>query len=263
LRRLSDYTLSEKKLKREGDISFLSLGGGVQSSALAVLCYSDDERFPRPDYVIYGDTHADPPWTVEFLRDHLEPWLEKQGAEYIRVDCGSMFHHIISELDRGYCPLPAWGETRSGETAPLPHDCCHSKKVRPIHRKIREIIGAGEGEHLTGKTVEVWLGISAEEKHRARLAWEKWQVNRHPLIENNFTREDCRQAFGRHGLPIPGRSSCWFCPMRPDTGWKKIKENYPHHWKAICRLDETVREKMEDKRIFFHQSKKPIGKIDL
>ena len=62
--RLLDGTLCEDAMKIDTtsgdfDYTFLSLGAGVQSSALLVLSCTDD-RVPKPDVAIFADTGDEP-----------------------------------------------------------------------------------------------------------------------------------------------------------------------------------------------------------
>jgi hypothetical protein len=46
--------------------TYLSLGAGVQSSALYVMALRG--HLPRPDVAIFADTGAEPPWVYQIVR---------------------------------------------------------------------------------------------------------------------------------------------------------------------------------------------------
>ena len=54
------------------DYTYLSLGAGVQSSALLVLSCTDD-RVPKPDVAIFADTGDEPAWVYDYLKVLTEP----------------------------------------------------------------------------------------------------------------------------------------------------------------------------------------------
>lgn len=265
MRRLKDYRPGADELEgREPDITLLSLGGGVQSSALAVMAYSDQwPEIPSPDAVIRSEIHAETPETNHFLREHLYPWLEKMEATVHIIDGGSLYRHTIqSAREKNYTPLPVWSETETGEIGPLPHDCCHETKVKPIIKKTRSLLGIKPREHASGQVVaEMWLGISLEETNRARPGWEPWLRYRYPLIEQKLDRSDCQQVFQKEDLPTPPRSSCWFCPLQSNDRWKMLVEKHPNHMKAAVKMDEIIRDKSGDRPCFLHRSGRPIKEI--
>ena len=49
------------------DYTYLSLGAGVQSSALLVLGCTD-ERVPKPDAAVFADTGDEPSWVYDYLK---------------------------------------------------------------------------------------------------------------------------------------------------------------------------------------------------
>ena len=49
--------------------------------------------------------------------------------------------------------------------------CTEHYKVRPIRRKIRELIGLRKRQRIpSGATIELWLGISTDEAIRMRTS---------------------------------------------------------------------------------------------
>ena len=60
------------------DFTYLSLGAGVQSSALLVLSCID-ERVPKPDVAIFADTGDEPPWVYEYV-EVLRDWAAPHGV---------------------------------------------------------------------------------------------------------------------------------------------------------------------------------------
>ena len=58
--------LDTMRLGEKFDYTYLSLGAGVQSSALLVLACTDD-RVPKPDVAVFSDTGDEPQYVMEYL----------------------------------------------------------------------------------------------------------------------------------------------------------------------------------------------------
>jgi hypothetical protein len=61
--------------------------------------------------------------------------------------------------------------------------------------------------------------IKAEMKSRG--------VNWYPLVEWEWWREECVAAICRHGIPQPGKSSCYFCPAMKRSEVLRLKQEHP------------------------------------
>ena len=93
-------------------LTVISLGGGVQSSVMALMA-SGSAFGAIPDCAIFADTHWEPP----SLYTHLDWLAERLGFPMYVVDNG-----------------------RS--------QCTEHYKIRPIQRKIRELLGLTKGQRV-------------------------------------------------------------------------------------------------------------------
>jgi hypothetical protein len=62
-----------------------------------------------------------------------------------------------------------------------------------------------------------FIGYDAGEEHRRTNAFahdiqDKKYKKEYPLIDWGWYREDCIGAIRQENLPMPGKSSCFFCP---------------------------------------------------
>lgn len=62
-----------------------------------------------------------------------------------------------------------------------------------------------------------FIGYDAGEEHRRTNAHaydiqDKKYKYEYPLIDWGWGREECLAAIEKEGLPLPGKSSCFFCP---------------------------------------------------
>lgn len=70
--------------------------------------------------------------------------------------------------------------------------CADSYKIRPIRRKIRQLLGLKPRQRVQFDTVvEMWHRISTNEAMRMRTSHDRWIENRYPLIKAEMSRKDC------------------------------------------------------------------------
>lgn len=85
------------------------------------------------------------------------------------------------------------------------------------------------------KPAFVHLGIDAGESHRAKMSGIANQENRYILVEEGIDRAGCGQIIKDHGLPLPIKSGCWFCPFQKKKDWQKLRRTHP------CLFEEAVK----------------------
>jgi hypothetical protein len=56
------------------------------------------------------------------------------------------------------------------------------------------------------------IGYDMDEPHRAAIPEDAKYRYRYPLLEWGWGRDECIESIERAGLPLPGKSSCFFCP---------------------------------------------------
>jgi hypothetical protein len=58
-------------------------------------------------------------------------------------------------------------------------------------------------------------------------------------------RQDCINVIQRAGLPVPPKSSCYFCPFHRMSVWQEMRQKQPDlFWKAAA-LEETINKRRE------------------
>lgn len=79
------------------------------------------------------------------------------------------------------------------------------------------------------------VGIAMEESRRAVLRCEDGIERRYPLIERELSRTDCINIIKAHGLPLPIKSGCFFCPYQRQAQWKELRRKHPE---LFCKARE-------------------------
>ena len=242
-------------------LTVLSLGGGVQSSVMALM--ASQGTFDRtPGCAIFADTHWEPPSVYE----HIE-WLEGQlsfplhvvdNGRSLREDVKALTNHSGS---RSYVDIPVYLKGRDGEGDGIARrQCTDNYKIRPIRRKMRELLGLRRRQRVpAGTNVELWLGISTDEAIRMKTSRDAWIRNRYPLIEVGMSRKDCADWWAaRYDRPLE-RSACVACPYQSRHRWLETKRRWPELFAEAVGIDARMREGLALRKTpYLHTLRMPL-----
>lgn len=253
----------EKIIDSDPDLRILSLGAGVQSSTLLMKIYNGEIK--PVDYAIFADTGNEPDEVYEWFE-----YLTNKVQDKIKIlivknerNTGNIAEDVLSEVGF-FASIPVYTKNKeSGKTGITMRTCTDRYKIRPIGEKIREILDV---KSMRGKTVEIVMGISSDEVQRAKYPPNQWQINCYPLVENNISRHQCLEYFGKLGMPKPPRSACIICPYHSNSEWKRIKDNSPTEFAYAVNFDEELRSKDTksqfvnklDSELFLYKEKIPL-----
>jgi len=239
----------------------LSLGAGVQSSVLALLSASGDERFPRLDAAIFADTQ----WEPKAVYEHLG-WLEQQlPYPVVRVTKGDLKKAVETNTTGygdDYCDIPNFFRHADGTVSMSNRRCTTHYKIRPIRRAVRSLMA-----ELGAKRCVQHMGISLDEALRMRTSDVKYIDNSYPLIDAMMTRSDCLEWFSEHypGRHLP-RSACLGCPYHSNKEWLRLADESPEELEETDRVDAAMRESYrrqtgrDDPFVpYLHSSGRPLG----
>lgn len=188
-------------------MNVVSFGGGTNSAAMIIGMY---ERKIPVDIIIFADPGAEQPHTYAFIETFNE-WLSE---------------HSLPEI------ITVWRNDKDGNRLTLERECLQSHSLPSIAYgfkkcSLKHKIGPQEkycnneprcrAAWAAGEKVHKYIGYDAGEQRRvdhaaAIDAADKKYTKHYPLFEWGWTREDCKAAILKHGLPAPGKSSCFFCP---------------------------------------------------
>jgi len=257
----------EYKQNSKTEFTVLSLGAGVQSTALALMAAK--KVLPMPDLAVFADTQAEP----QYVYDHLE-WLIKELPYPVEiVSAGSLTEKCLTERRRikdgvSYMPkeIPLFGIMPNGKiTGALGRQCTNDFKIQPITKFLRTRFNIKRGEK--NPIITEWLGISWDEVQRMKPSRTAWIVHEWPLIDLRMRREHCKQWMVDNGFEIPPRSACSYCPFHSNEEWREIKNNAPEDFKKAVQFDKDIRAKFlkydkQKMEVYLHRSCKPLGEID-
>ena len=248
--------------------NILSLGGGVQSSAMALMA-SCGELDPMPDCAVFADTQDEPASVYKWL-DWLEP---KLAFPVYRVTAGSLSESSLklktTADGRKFTKtnIPFFTVDKDGSFGMIPFRSCTSDfKIKPILKFLREHCGIKRGQKYP--TVTSWIGISLDEQQRMKDSRDKWVVNRWPLVEKRIDRNKCIRWMLERGYPEPPKSACVYCPFHSNKEWRRIKNDEPEDFAKAVKFEKDTQEAKAMKNSNFrstpylHASRKPLDQID-
>lgn len=255
----------------------ISLGWGVQSFTLAAMAALGD--IEPVDAAIHADTTHERSATYTFAAKWT-PWLEERGVRVVTVN--NPQPRITTDRQGGKIWIPAYtggtykiaiydrdydsdydakdlrkviGEREEESQGQLRRQCTHRWKVQPIRRWLQA--------NRNGQPVTQLLGISLDEWHRAKDSDVKYISHQWPLLDLNMTRSDCMNYLESHGLEVPGKSSCTFCPYHNKRSWQDMKREDGPDWAEAVAVDEAIRKVRSPYDLFVHNSRKPLVDVDL
>ena len=251
-------------------LTVLSLGGGVQSSVMALMASQSlpptgsGGAFDRiPDCAIFADTRWEPPSVyehIEWLRDRLSfPLYVVDNGRSLREDVRSLTNHSGS---RSYVDIPVFLKGRGGEGDGIGRrQCTDNYKIRPIRRRMRELLGLRPRQRVpAGTTVELWLGISTDEAIRMKTSRDRWIENRYPLIEAGMSRRDCMEWWEAHYDRPLERSACVACPFQSRQRWVETKRRWPELFAEAVEIDDRIRGGLAlEKTPYLHTLRMPLA----
>lgn len=201
---------------------YLSLGGGVNSTALFLLLLDEGEEFE----VIFADPGSEYPET------------------YANIEC--LFQlHPITVLPGKVDGLYLFDYCMKYQILPLRFArwCTDKFKVRIIHNYVE-------------KPCIMWIGIDAGESHRVRFANKPSIENEYPLVDRGINRAMCKKIIEEHGLEVPPKSGCFFCPFQRKGEFTRLRIDYPDLFCKARRMEQVVNERLAK------EGRKPLYLLD-
>ena len=283
--------------KASSSIRVFSFGGGVQSHAALVL--QAQGRLPL-NYSLFMFANvgndSENPATLRYIEEYTKPFCRKHGIPFQEVQ-KTRYGQPDTLLESIYrdtrsVPIPAY---QSGGS-PGNRSCTVEFKLRTMDKALAEqgyshaVYGVGfstdeftrvrsdqEAWHYACESfVQGKMPMKGESEasstealfvHRvqATIKGKKHtglQVRKeYPLITLRLTRSDCMRIITGAGLPMPPKSSCWFCPFHRKSEWIEMKRDEPELFAKALSVEARINEKRADMgrdAMYLHSSAKPL-----
>lgn len=197
----------------------IACGGGTNSAAVIIEFVRRKQHF---DLITFSDTKGEKPGTYAFL-DSLDAWLATKGRSPI-----TRLRAVSPNPDRGYEGLE--GMCLRLENLPSKafgyKSCSQRYKIEP-QQKFLNHWPLSKAAWAAGKKVVQVIGYDAGEPQRAKSYTNEKYDYWYPLIEWGWGREECVDAIKSAGLPLPGKSACFFCPSMRKPEVLALADEHP------------------------------------
>jgi len=249
-------------------LTILSLGAGVQSTTLALMAAKGElltengTPYPMPDCAIFADTG----WEPKKVYEHLDKLTKALPYPVYIVQHSNIRQDLIDVGAKGikkrFASVPFFVKQENLDSAIGRRQCTAEYKLKPLNKKVRELLGVNKGERVKGQSVTMLIGISLDEAHRMKPARLKYIKNTYPLIDMRMSRTDCKRWMRENDWKAP-KSSCIGCPFHSNAMWRDMKLNDPEEFADAVEVDRAIRRMGNIKgEQFMHRSLKPLEEVD-
>jgi hypothetical protein len=221
--------------------TFLSFGGGVQTTAMLIMI---SKGRIGADAVIFADTGSEHPETYEYIEKYDKPLCEKIGIPFFTVRMHRKITNVDTKEQEYSDSLRDTILKRHRVPSLYNRWCTEYSKITPIKLFLRNM----QKEGKCVKPAVSLIGISLDEKHRAFNKDGTWKQshhsesrNKYPLVEMNITRNDCLKIIRDYGWPDPVKSGCYFCPFQGGKEWQKLFQNHSDlFWDSVMLEKQDI-----------------------
>ena len=217
-------------------MTVVGYGGGTDSTAMLVGLW---QRQVPVDLILFADPGGEQPHTYEYL-EIMERWLLEHGMPpitkvwYTTKD-GKRLTLEQECLRSGSLPSIAYGHKKCS----LKHKVTPQEKFCNHHPGCRDAWAKGE------KVVKLIGYDAGEERRRIKALPHDLQDPKYrkeyPLMDWGWDRGDCVRAIQSAGLPLPGKSSCFFCPSMKLREIRTLYHQYPELLERALAIEDNAR----------------------
>jgi 3'-phosphoadenosine 5'-phosphosulfate sulfotransferase (PAPS reductase)/FAD synthetase len=245
-------------------ILVVSYGVGVDSTALLVALWLNGVR---PDVILFADTGGERPETYAFL-PIINAWLRSVGFPEVTIVRYEPARASYETLE---------GKCLANETLPSlafgGHSCAQVFKHGPMDKwlkawapaidswsrgeRVVKAIGYDNGTRdcqrrtKADRTVARYRVKHADEKAaaaakgraRSDLSCEAARVDYwYPLQDWGIDRSDCEKLISDAGMPVPMKSSCFYCPANKKSEVVWLRDTHPVLFQRALAMEAGARD---------------------
>lgn len=215
----------------------------MQSTAMVVLAAQG--KLPHGPYeaALFSNVGDDSehPATLEYVRGIAIPWAAERGFaihELSRVMRDGTTRTLWEDLMRDSRTINI--PVRMANGAPGNRNCTATFKMQVVGKWLKAN-GASKDSPAT-----VAIGISTDEIVRvSNKKASEWEIPVYPLIDLGLDRSRCMQVIADAGLPVPPKSSCFFCPFHRPQQWSEMRRDEPELFERAAQLEDRLNERRE------------------
>ena len=215
-------------------MNVLSFGGGTDSTAILGGWV---ERGLKPfDYILFADTGGEHPHTYAHI-ERMQVWLAAHAFPPITIVKKTNRAQDVMTLEQNCLDshmLPSLAYGFKG--------CSLKYKVQPQEKFVNRLPGMRAFFKAGGK-VDKYIGYEFSEQRRWMKApvEDKKYLYHYPLVEWEWSRPECLTAIERMGVPLPGKSSCFFCPASTKPQIATMHKEYPLLFQRALAMEANAK----------------------
>lgn len=211
-------------------------GGGLNSTAYLVLLKWLGKR---PDLILFADTGGEKPETYEHV-GRMSAWCEANGFPAIltvkrKVDFARQKHAEKYTTLEEECLV----KKNLPSIAYYGRSCSEKWKQQPQNKYVDHWEPAQKVWEDGGRVLKV-IGYDADEARRAKIFSHDKYLFWYPLLEYDWGRAECRRAIELEGLPVPPKSSCWFCPEMKPREIFELRDKHPELLERALAIESNA-----------------------
>ena len=222
----------------------MAYGGGVNTIAMVCVLY---DQGITPDAIVMSDPGHEKPGTLTYRDNVANPWLLAHGFPAVTVvsrAAEAVFRPRASKTPQSTLGAECLRIKALPSIAYGWKKCSLKYKATPsnwwMERQPWAIAAWARGERITR-----CIGYDAGEPQRARPEFldpreARMFVPRYPLQEAGIDREECEAIILAHGLPVPPKSSCKWCPNLTLEEWIDLRDNDPEGWAEALAMEANA-----------------------
>lgn len=211
-------------------------GGGVNSLAVLLALH---ENNLVPDLVSFADTRGEKPETYAHLEQVVKPWLKKVGFPELTIVVKNSMYESLEDncLRKNMLPSRAYGYS----------SCADKWKIQPQEKFLNHWEPAKAAWVAGIKPIKI-LGYDAGKRDVKRAAKSKIEDEKlrywYPLVEWGIDRERCVDLIEAHGLTVPPKSACFFCPSSTKSEVIQLSKEHPELFKRAVQMEQNAKENL-------------------
>lgn len=210
----------------------VSYGGGTNSVALLLLMLA--KREPPPYAILMADTGDERPNIYEY-RDMFSKFIQKYGYPAIQTLRRARRDKKWESLEQSCLRLQCLPSVAYGFKT-----CSQKFKIEPQDKWMNNDPACLK-TWKSGALVTKIIGYDFGEPQRASFGNDVKYSRRYPLIEWEMKRSDCIAVINHVGLPLPGKSACFYCPHAKKPEIIDLANRYPNLAKRALALEANAK----------------------
>jgi hypothetical protein len=199
---------------------------GTNSTAMLIGMHNQGIK---PDLILFADTGGERPHTYSYVTV-MSKWLESVSFPQITIVKTVNVTLEQALIANKSLPSVAYGGFKT---------CSQRFKTEPQDKFINNNEQA-KSEWKNNRKIIKAIGFDADEPWRAKEYKSDKYENWHPLLDWDWGRDECIEVIKKEGLPLPGKSSCFFCPNMKQAEIRELKSQYPELALRAIEMEENA-----------------------